>query len=180
MAGSRKPQLWECESHSVADTEALGQRIGQLLHGGEILALQGELGAGKTALIRGIATGLDIPPRTVSSPTFVLVHRYRGRLVLVHADLYRLEAHTEFPQLGIDEDFDGRTVVAIEWAEKAERDLPSDRMEVHLSHISRSRRRIRFQPTGPRSRRLLNRLMATQAGPPRRGHRSPSRHVGRL
>jgi hypothetical protein len=70
-------------------------------------------------------------------------------------------------------------VVAIEWAEKAERDLPSDRMEVHMGHMSRTRRRILLQPTGSQSRRLLNRVMAVQAGPPRRGHRSPSRRVGR-
>ncbi len=175
MAGIRKLQLREYESHSTADTEALGQIIGRSLRGGEMIALHGELGAGKTALIRGIATGLEISPRAVSSPTFVLVHRYKGRLLLVHADLYRLETHTEFRHLGLDDDFDGRTVVAIEWAEKAERELPTDRMEVHLSHLSPTRRRILFRSTGPHSRQLLNRVMAAQTGR-QRGHRSPPRH----
>lgn len=117
----------------------------------------GDLGTGKTALVRGIAAGLGAPPRSVSSPTFVLVHEYRGRLRLAHADLYRIESSTELPQLGLSDYLDGRHVVAIEWAEKAGRELPDDRLEIMLSHHSQTTRDIILMPTGTDSRGLLAR-----------------------
>src|SRR5262245_9267813 len=82
-------RMWRRSLPSLRDTDRLGRAIGSVLEGGESLALSGTLGAGKTALVRGIATGLGAPAEAVSSPTFVLLHEYHGRLPLAHIDLYR-------------------------------------------------------------------------------------------
>ena len=123
-----------------------------------MLALFGELGTGKTVLVRGIAAGLEAPPCSVSSPTFVLVHEYRGKFPLIHADLYRLESPGELDQLGLSDYVDGRHVLAVEWAEKAGSDLPDDRLEVHLGHQSNTVRTITMKATGTVSRSLLARV----------------------
>jgi tRNA threonylcarbamoyladenosine biosynthesis protein TsaE len=101
----------------VADTEALGARLGEASRPGDVLLLEGPLGAGKTVLARGIARGLGVAGE-VSSPTFVLVHQHLGRLPLVHADLYRLESRAEIDALGLLElAEDG--VLVVEWADRA-------------------------------------------------------------
>ena len=123
------------------------------------MALYGELGTGKTALVRGVAAGLGAPPRAVSSPTFVLVHEYRGRLRLAHADLYRIQTAAELPHVGLSDYLDGNTVVAIEWAEKAGPELPQDRLEIHLSHRREFSRGILLKASGSCSRGLLARVM---------------------
>ena len=122
------------------------------------MALYGELGSGKTALVRGMAAGAGASPRSVSSPTFVLIHEYHGRVRLAHADLYRLESSAELPHIGLSDYDDGRTVTAIEWADKAGGELPADRLEIHLRHRSPDVREIDFVPRGARARRLLARL----------------------
>jgi tRNA threonylcarbamoyladenosine biosynthesis protein TsaE len=165
------PGAWHRLSKSVAETDRLGRRIGRSLQGGEIVALYGELGSGKTALVRGMAAGLGAPPQAVSSPTFVLIHEYRGRVRLAHADLYRLDSAAELPHIGLSDYDDGRTVTAIEWAEKAGHDLPADRLEIHLRHRSPRSREITFVPRGPRSRRLLARVRAGQFSSRTAGHR---------
>jgi tRNA threonylcarbamoyladenosine biosynthesis protein TsaE len=149
---------WRCLSKSVADTDRLGRRIGRALQGGEIIALYGELGSGKTALVRGMAAGLGASPQSVSSPTFVLIHEYHGRLRLAHADLYRLDSAAELRHIGLSDYDDGRTVTAIEWAGKAGDELPADRLEIHLRHRSPDVREIAFVPGGDRARRLLARV----------------------
>lgn len=145
-------------SCSIADTEHLGHMIGTGLHGGEVFALYGEVGTGKTALIRGMAAGLGAAPRTVSSPTFVLIHEYQGRLSLAHADLYRLESAETLPHLGLEEYFDGETVVAVEWAERAGNELPLDRAEIRIAHRSATERDIMITTTGPRAHEALTRI----------------------
>ena len=92
--------------------------MGSAMKGGEILALFGPLGAGKTALVRGMAAGLDAPSTAVSSPTFVLIHEYHGRLPLAHVDLYRLPSARDIESIGLQEYLTGPTVAAIEWADK--------------------------------------------------------------
>jgi tRNA threonylcarbamoyladenosine biosynthesis protein TsaE len=87
--------------------------IGESLEGGEVIALYGDLGTGKTVLVRGIAGGLGAPMRMVSSPTFVLIHEYQGRLRLAHVDLYRLEDPSELLHLGLDDYLDGQNVLAV-------------------------------------------------------------------
>jgi tRNA threonylcarbamoyladenosine biosynthesis protein TsaE len=144
--------LWHYVSRSAADTARLGRALGKSLGGGEVLALYGELGSGKTAFARGIASGLGAPPRDVSSPTFVLVHEYQGRMRMVHMDLYRLKSDAELSQLGLADYLDGRSIVAVEWADKAGAELPHDCLEIHLHHAGPGSRDIVIQPTGPRSR----------------------------
>lgn len=150
---------WRYCSRSAAETDRLGRMIGQALRGGEVVALCGELGTGKTALVRGIAAGLGAPPRAVSSPTFVLIHEYHGRLPLAHADLYRIQTETELAHLGLSDYLDGHTVVAVEWADKAGTDLPPDRLQVYLAHRGKTARDLALQATGARSRDLLARVM---------------------
>lgn len=106
---------------SEAETEAAGRDLAQTLDVGSVVLLEGDLGTGKTAFVRGLAQGLGVDPSEVSSPTFTLVQEYRGgRLPLIHVDLYRLEDPREIDELGLD-DIAADGVLAIEWAEK----LPS-------------------------------------------------------
>jgi tRNA threonylcarbamoyladenosine biosynthesis protein TsaE len=102
---------------SEEETTAAGERFASRLHAGDVVLLHGDLGAGKTAFVRGLATGLGAPPGDVSSPTFTLVQEYRGRLTLYHVDLYRLQP-VEVGDLGLDELSEGNAVVAVEWAER--------------------------------------------------------------
>lgn len=148
---------WQLASPSPDHTDRLGRAIGSALNGGETLALFGPLGAGKTALVRGIAAGLGAPATAVSSPTFVLIHEYRGRLLLAHVDLYRLTTPREIESIGLLEYLAGPTVAAIEWADKGQAILPSDRLEIVLHHDAVGSRTIQLTATGPTSRRLLER-----------------------
>ncbi|TLY12745.1 MAG: tRNA (adenosine(37)-N6)-threonylcarbamoyltransferase complex ATPase subunit type 1 TsaE [Nitrospirae bacterium] len=118
---------WRTLLRSSTDTEQLGRFIGQSLRGGEVLALYGELGTGKTTLVRGIAAGLEVPSHLVNSPTFVLIHEYQGRVPLAHVDLYRIEAQPELQHIGLSDYLDGQTVVAIEWADKGGVSEPPER-----------------------------------------------------
>jgi tRNA threonylcarbamoyladenosine biosynthesis protein TsaE len=102
---------------SEEETTAAGERFASRLRPGDVVLLHGDLGAGKTAFVRGLATGLGAPPADVSSPTFTLVQEYRGRLTLYHVDLYRLQP-VEVGDLGLDELSEGNAVVAVEWAER--------------------------------------------------------------
>lgn len=157
----RGPQAWRARLGTSAETERLGAAIGRLLAGGEVLALYGDLGSGKTTLVRGIAAGLGVPRRSVSSPTFALIHEYAGRLPLVHADLYRLDGETELAHLGLSEYLNGRAVVAIEWADKAERELPGHRLEIRMTHTRDQARSIRIRARGPQAGHVLRGLMRT-------------------
>jgi tRNA threonylcarbamoyladenosine biosynthesis protein TsaE len=126
-------------SRSDAETEAIGADLAARLVGGSRVLLYGELGAGKTAFVRGLAAGLGIDPDEVSSPTFTLVQEYRGRLPLYHVDLYRL-GPGEVDDLGLDAlAADG--VLAIEWAERMPRADPGA-IKVRLEHAGEDQRRI--------------------------------------
>lgn len=116
------------ESNSEAETRAIAARFAAELQPGAVLLLSGDLGAGKTAFVRGLAEGLGIDPADVTSPTFTLVHEYRhGRLPLVHVDLYRLD-RADLDELGMDSELAERGVLAIEWAERLSRPLPGSVM----------------------------------------------------
>lgn len=146
---------WELVSTSHQHTTRLGQAIGHVLRGGETIALYGPLGAGKTALIRGIAVGLNASPTAVTSPTFVVIHEYQGRLPLAHVDLYRIRSPRELESTGLLEYFSGHTVTAIEWADKGLIALPQDRIEIALNHRAARSRTIQLNVTGPKSHKVL-------------------------
>jgi tRNA threonylcarbamoyladenosine biosynthesis protein TsaE len=112
-------------SNSEAETRAVAARLAADLKPGDVLLLSGDLGAGKTAFVRGLAEGLGIDAGEVTSPTFTLVHEYRGgRLPLIHVDLYRLDA-ADLDEIGLDQDLAAVGVTAVEWAERLSRPLPS-------------------------------------------------------
>jgi tRNA threonylcarbamoyladenosine biosynthesis protein TsaE len=116
-------------SESFEDTIRLGEEIGGRLQAGAVIALQGPLGCGKTALVKGIAKALDIPEE-ITSPSYTLISEYRGRLELFHMDFYRIDSPEEFRLLGIEEYLYGEGISAIEWAEKMEELLPLNRISL--------------------------------------------------
>ena len=117
---------------SPEETEALGFRLGECLHGGEVLALFGGLGMGKTAFTRGIAAGLGIPSG-VSSPTFALVHDYTGRLTVHHFDMYRVDGWDDLYSTGFFDYLDTEDVLIIEWSENIVGALPPDAIRITIS-----------------------------------------------
>jgi tRNA threonylcarbamoyladenosine biosynthesis protein TsaE len=111
-------------STSESETRAIAAALAPSLDAGAVILLSGDLGAGKTAFVRGLAEGLGIDPDEVTSPTFTLVHEYRGgRLPLIHVDLYRLD-RAELDEIGIDQDLAATGVTAIEWSERLARFVP--------------------------------------------------------
>lgn len=143
----------EVLSHSPEETFEIGRRLGRVLAAGDVLALSGPLGAGKTHFIKGVAAGLGVDPsEPLVSPTFVLVREYAGRLRLVHCDAYRLAGAEEFEALGLEEQrAAGDAVLAVEWADRVAAALPADRMEIELAHEGASARRLRLRhPAGER------------------------------
>jgi len=143
---------------SRADTAALGRAIGRVLKGGEILALIGTLGVGKTALVKGIATGLGMPSHSVSSPTFVLAHEYQGRVPMIHMDLYRVKDSCDAQASGLFDCLNDETVVAIEWADRFPSCLPADRLEIRLTHRDLHSRAVAITALGPEASLLLDRI----------------------
>lgn len=133
----------QIDVHSVAEMEALGRRLGELLFPGAVVALIGPLGAGKTLLVRAIAEGLGVPNRSiVTSPTFILIQEYHGRLPIYHFDAYRLSSAAEFLDLGIDEYYAAGGVCLIEWADKVADCLPRQHLEVRIGLTGESSRRL--------------------------------------
>jgi tRNA threonylcarbamoyladenosine biosynthesis protein TsaE len=127
-------------THSEAETSAAGERLGRRLGSGDVVLLYGDLGAGKTAFVRGLARGLGASPDAVSSPTFTLVQEYGGRVKLHHVDLYRLQP-IEVGDLGLDELIDSEAVVAVEWAERWA-DAPERAWVVRIAHAGEGVREI--------------------------------------
>ncbi|MCL6519083.1 MAG: tRNA (adenosine(37)-N6)-threonylcarbamoyltransferase complex ATPase subunit type 1 TsaE [Armatimonadetes bacterium] len=143
-------------TYSSEETELLGEQIGRALQPGVVVALIGELGAGKTTLTKGIARGLGVTD-LVHSPTFTLIHEHKGRVPVYHFDLYRLESHEEMEDLDYESYFRGEGVTIIEWAEKIPGILPSDRLEIRISEKN-STRRFDLIATGTQSEEVLGRI----------------------
>ena len=135
-------------SESSAETKRLGERVGKILLPGDVVALTGELGSGKTVLTKGIARGLGIEGNPVRSPSFILIKEYTGKVPLFHFDLYRLKKSEELNTLGCEEYFSGKGVVVIEWAERAKNFLPEEYLEVKLSIIRKNERKISIKTKG--------------------------------
>ena len=149
---------FEFVSGSVEETQAFGERLGQLLRPGDVVALRGELGSGKTTLIQGIARGLGRDPERIKSPTFVLMREYPGDVPLIHIDGYRLESATSAAWLDADRMFSPHKITVIEWAERFAGLLPDDDLDIQLAHVSTNRRRLLLGSIGPRSRELVRQL----------------------
>ncbi|MGE3277211.1 MAG: tRNA (adenosine(37)-N6)-threonylcarbamoyltransferase complex ATPase subunit type 1 TsaE [Vicinamibacterales bacterium] len=130
---------------SEEDTRAYAARLATGLAPGTLLLLSGDLGAGKTAFVRGLAEGLGADAGDVTSPTFTLVHEYRGgRLPLVHVDLYRLD-RAELDDIGLDPDLADAGIVAIEWAERLDR-IPPGAIRIHITDAGDDAREITIDP----------------------------------
>jgi tRNA threonylcarbamoyladenosine biosynthesis protein TsaE len=143
----------------LAATEAFGRRLGGLLFPGAVVALIGPLGAGKTHLARAIAAGVGVPdPRVVTSPTFVLIQEYAGRLPVYHFDAYRLRGESDFSDLGVHEYFEGDGVSLVEWADRAPGVLPPERLRVELAVVCETARRATVEGFGERYEAVVQAL----------------------
>lgn len=142
------------ETNSPEDTAELGRRLGRRLEAGDVLALTGPLGAGKTQLTRGLALGTGAASR-VTSPTFKLVNEYEGRVRLYHIDVYRLGGAEDLVALGSDEFFDGDGAAVVEWADRVAGALPAEHLRIEIDITGAASRRFVLTALGPRCERLL-------------------------
>lgn len=130
-------------TRTVLETEKLAENFSKRLSLNSILLLIGDLGAGKTAFVRGLAKGLEISdPSEIHSPTFTLINEYIGETPLFHVDLYRLNSKPEIENLGLEDYFDRNGIIAIEWADRAINYWPKDAIEVRFELISLNERKI--------------------------------------
>jgi tRNA threonylcarbamoyladenosine biosynthesis protein TsaE len=129
-------------ARSLADTDRIGAALAAALPEGATVALSGTLGAGKTRLVQAIAAALGIEGDSVLSPTFVLCQEYRGRRAVYHLDAYRIADDDEFLQLGVEEYFDSSALVFIEWAERVNRCLPRDHLQISIDVVGDTERQI--------------------------------------
>ncbi len=155
-------------SHSVAQTQRLGMRLGEIVQGGELILLNGQLGTGKTTFTQGLARGMDITEQ-INSPTFTLLKEYPGHAraadrphaqshngpALYHFDLYRLDEPEEIFDLGFEDYFYGDGVCVVEWADKADLLWPTDHLRIGMKMMSETKRGLLFIATGVRYCELL-------------------------
>jgi tRNA threonylcarbamoyladenosine biosynthesis protein TsaE len=161
-AGGSGRASFERATRSARATFDLGVRLGVALQPGDVVALVGELGAGKTQLVRGICRGAGVPDVEVASPSFAIVATYHGRLPVHHADLYRVADQDDLYGTGFDDLIGGDGVLLVEWADRLPGALPPDRLEIRLAHDERSpsTRRITALGTGARHAELARRVAA--------------------
>jgi tRNA threonylcarbamoyladenosine biosynthesis protein TsaE len=152
---------------AAADERATGQLGAQLaavLEPGIVVALIGNLGAGKTRLVRAVAEAAGVDRREINSPTFVLVHEYEGRWPIYHFDTYRLHDASEFVDLGAEEYFHSAGVCFVEWADRVARVLPADHLRIEITTTGDTSREFRITAFGPRAARVVERLGVGLAG----------------
>lgn len=152
--------MYKYQSHSPEETRQLGYRLGKIISEGLVIALEGDLGAGKTLFVKGLAAGLGaVEP--VTSPTFTLINLYEGRLPLAHFDVYRLPTPDAIEELGYDEFFYGDGVTAVEWSDIIEDYLPEEYLLVQFqrgNEAEQGERLITFTAYGQDAERLLKEL----------------------
>lgn len=163
-------------TRSAAETGALGARLGRALAPGDCVALVGELGAGKTQLVRGACRGARVPASEVSSPSFAIVATYGGRIPIHHADLYRIGDEDELYATGFTDLVGGAGAILVEWADRVPGALPVERLTITLRHDARRPgvRRIELDGVGERHAALA----ATLGRPTAPRSKGPSRRVG--
>jgi tRNA threonylcarbamoyladenosine biosynthesis protein TsaE len=147
-------------SEGADETRRIGQIIGRFLQKGDIIALIGELGSGKTCITQGIARGINVPENYyVTSPTFTLINEYPGRIPLYHLDIYRLSGSQDLIDMGYEEYFYGDGVIIIEWAEKIIDILPDDTLFIHFMYVDENKRTINISGNIQRSEALFKELV---------------------
>jgi len=153
---------WTVETHAPEETLEWGRRIGRAAAPGDVLALVGDLGSGKTVLAKGVAEGLGAAAaREVTSPTFVLCREHLGgRIPFYHLDAYRLRGAADLEAIGSAEILGGDGLAALEWADRAPQALPPDHLEVRLEVTGPQARRLTFAARGPQAERLLAGIIA--------------------
>ena len=154
------PHVLDFISHSPTQTLRIGQRLGEYLQAGDLILLSGDLGVGKTQLVKGIVQGLGSPD-LVTSPSFVLVNQYTpdprwSRMQIHHADLYRLADPSEILNIGLDELWNQQDICLIEWAERAGAHLPDTHLSIAMRYLDETKRVLRFTPHGRRYEQLVD------------------------
>lgn len=171
MGKVSRPEVARCRrtTRSAGATRSLGERLGRLLSAGDVVALVGDLGAGKTQFVRGLCRGTGVPDAEVSSPTFAIVATYRGRLPVHHADLYRIGDDDELYATGFHDLVGGPGATVVEWADRVPGALPRERLEIALAHDARSPavRHLAIAGVGGRHAALA-RALAPRSRRPRR------------
>jgi tRNA threonylcarbamoyladenosine biosynthesis protein TsaE len=152
------------QSRNTSDTIRLGRSIGSRLRPGDVVALVGELGAGKTQFIKGLAAGAGVgKPTYVSSPSFTLINEYPGKVPFYHIDLFRLESQKEAEGLGLEDYLHGGGITAIEWADKIPSLLPREMLSIHIVYTGRNTRSIKMTGKGKRYEALVNEVMSSES-----------------
>ena len=165
MRNDKPLRTWERLTTSPEETQLLAERLGRLLQPGDVIALVGDLGSGKTLFSQGLARGLEVPETFyITSPTFAIINEYPGRITFYHLDLYRVDSAAEFSELGIEEILYGQGTVAIEWAERLGENLPGERLEVHLAFSDETSRSLIFHAFGANAKQLLATLVISYEG----------------
>jgi tRNA threonylcarbamoyladenosine biosynthesis protein TsaE len=148
-------------THSEQETRRWGTRLARLLCGGEIIGLVGELGAGKTCLVRGVAAGLEVSKDAwIRSPSFTLINEYEGRLPIYHIDLYRIGSREETEGLNLREYLYGNGVTLVEWFEHLPAEDVDEYLELRMTHAGGNRRKLNFIAHGERYERIVEGLRA--------------------
>lgn len=151
--------IYEVETDSPEATRHLGARLGSVVATGDILLLNGTLGAGKTHLTQGIARGLGIK-EAVRSPTFTLINEHtEGRIPLYHIDLYRTEGNADLATIGLESYLEGDGVVVIEWAAKGSVWIPADALHITITPLDEKQRHFHLESSGAHSEALLKRIL---------------------
>lgn len=150
----------EIVSNSTAQTMEIARLVGEKLKDGDLLALSGELGSGKTCFTKGLALGLGVSDEyQITSPTFTLINEYPARCKLYHFDAYRLNSYADLEDLGYDEYLSGGGVLVIEWAEKISRQIPGDSIFIKFEYLDENSRKIIFRGLKSRLNELIDREM---------------------
>jgi tRNA threonylcarbamoyladenosine biosynthesis protein TsaE len=156
---------WSVVTRSPRQTKSWGNRVGKLLEGGEILGLTGELGAGKTCFVRGLAEGLDVGRKAwIRSPTFTLINEYHGRLPVYHIDLYRVGHRSELEGLGLRDYLYSDGVSVIEWFDHLPPDEVDEYLELRIAYAEGSNRKLTFMAHGDRYKRIVEALQGKVQG----------------